>query len=85
MYPLYNFKRFQLFSLILVQIQGIIRQCTEYMNDNSLYFLTELFPFENFSMSLNNFETLRDVFRKLGTNVKHHQTMCRDLIDNMQR
>ena len=30
----------------------------------------ELFP-------LYNFKTAKDIFMKLGTNIKHHQTMCR--------
>ena len=42
-------------------------------------FLMELCPFVNFSMCpLNNFETLGDIFLKLGTNIKGHQMICRE-------
>ena len=31
------------------------------------------------SCPLHNFDTVRDYFTKLGTNIKHDQTTCRDL------
>ena len=32
----------------------------------------------NFSCLLHNSDTIQDIFMKLGTNVNHHQTMCRE-------
>ena len=34
-------------------------------------------PSVNCSCPLHNSDTFQDIFMKLGTNVKHHQTMCR--------
>ena len=35
-------------------------------------------PFDNFSCPLCYSDTVKDIFMKLGTNVNHHQTMCRE-------
>ena len=32
----------------------------------------------NFSCPLHNSDTVQDIFMKLGTNINHHQTMCRE-------
>ena len=32
----------------------------------------------NFSCPLHNSNTVQDIFMELGTNINHHQTMCRD-------
>ena len=32
----------------------------------------------NFSCPLLNSDTVKDIFMKLGTNINHHQTMCRE-------
>ena len=43
----------------------------------------ELCPFVNFSVcQLHNSETFGDIFLKLGTNVKGHQTICRGWLHN---
>ena len=35
-------------------------------------------PFVNFSCPLHNSDTVQDIFMKLGTNINHHQSMCRE-------
>ena len=35
-------------------------------------------PSINFSCPLHNSDSVKDVFMKLGTNINHHQTMCRE-------
>ena len=35
-------------------------------------------PSVNFLCPLRNSDTIEDIFMKLGTNIKHHQTMCRE-------
>ena len=35
-------------------------------------------PSANFSCPFHNSDTIPDIFMKLGTNVNHHQTMCRE-------
>ena len=35
-------------------------------------------PSVNFSCSLHNSDTVQDIFMKLGTNINHHQMMCRE-------
>ena len=35
-------------------------------------------PTVNFSCPLHNSDTIQDIFMKLGTNINHYQTMCRE-------
>ena len=35
-------------------------------------------PSVNFSCPFHNSDTVQDIFMKLGTNINHHQTMCRN-------
>ena len=35
-------------------------------------------PSVNFSCPLHNSDTVQDTFMKLGTNINHYQTMCRE-------
>ena len=35
-------------------------------------------PSVNFSCPLHNSDTVQDIFMKFGTNINHHQTMCRE-------
>ena len=35
-------------------------------------------PSVNFLCPLHNSDTVQDIFMKLGTNINHHQTMCRE-------
>ena len=44
-------------------------------------FFSELFSLVIFSMkivSVLNFETVKDMFMRLRTNIKHHQRVCRE-------
>ena len=43
-----------------------------------LYVYLYVHVFFNFSCPLRNSDTVQDIFMKLGTNINHHQTMCRE-------
>ena len=52
--------------------------CAETKNCISTYNFTKLCPFDFFLRKycpLYNFNTIKDIFMKLGTNIKDHQTM----------
>ena len=69
-----------------VCINIIARACTTFfympVEGGSYYVVasihTPVCPSVDFSCPLHNSDTIRDIFKKLGTNVNHHQVMCRE-------
>ena len=48
------------------------------VKDGPYYLMPFVRPSVNFPCPLHNSDSVQDIFMKLGTNINHHQTMCRE-------
>ena len=66
----------------MVEIQSMTRRRAEIDNGHSTYIFCGITPLCNNQyrnrVHFYNFDTVRDDFTKLGRNIKHDQTKCRD-------
>ena len=68
-------------SIHHVCINIIARTCTIFLyasqkGEHIMLWPPSVCPSVDFSCPLHNYDTIHDIFKKLGPNVNHHQMMC---------